>query len=460
MIEKLYSKIEQNKYSKFLKILIACGSFLFVCIFISIKAHAETVYDNTLPFYFASVNNFNTWLNQSIINSIDAYGLPIYDDDYVLICTDYQAYGIEGSYDIYRGWFYLSPINSFSDTTNYDDWYTHSLNYSLISSKPSYFFGVHYDIHGGFTPIVFNVSEASSPRVSLFGYAPTTVTRFDNSEVIFTAYVPCYFNKDFTDDYNNIVLYFDGSSNSGGVVTGSTVAPSFGAGAGTGGSDFLGTGADFGASISQATMPNAPTYNTYNFTTFNPPSFDDSSILDALKSIADILQYLGSYLTQNITGALNNITSNIQALGQYIGGLIEYVGRSIITNIQNGIQNLFENITSLFEPLLNSINEIIDSINQKLDYISQPFDASAIQDTFENTGLYSDFDSISQFTSTAFGVFDSTSEPSEFKIPLHLENIAILNISQVQYIDLGCINSVKNAIRSVMWCLTTFSLLF
>ena len=242
-----------------------------------------------------------------------------------------------------------------------------------------------------------------------------------------------------------------------GAPVGSVIAP-FGADAGQ--SDFLGSNADFGASVSQATMPTAPTYNTYNFTTFNPPSFDDSSVLDALQSIADILQYLASYLSQNITGAINNLGDNIQALGQYIADLLQYIARSIITNIQYGIQNLFENIQSLFEPLLNFITETIDSINQKLDYISQPYDANAVTTAFENTNVKNDIDSISQFCSTAFGVFDSVSEPNEFKIPLHLENIALLNISQVQYIDLGCINSVKTAIRAVMWCLTTFSLLY
>lgn len=355
------------KLNKALKIIIACGGFLFVCIFISINAHAETVYNNTLPFYFDSVDDFNSWINQSILNSIDNYGLPVYDDDYVLICTDYQAYGIEGSYNIYRGWFYLSPLESFSDTTNFDDWYTHSLNYTLISSKPSYFFGVHYDIFGGFTPIVFNVSEASSPRGALFGYSPTTVTRFDNSQVTFTPYVPVYFNKDFKDNYDNVVLYFDGSS--GTTITGSAVAPNFGAGAGNG-SDFLGANADFGASVSQATKPTAPTITNYTWNTYNAPTVDTSTLETLIQSLIDIVKYNTTYIVGGITGLIENLLTNIQNMFAYIGALIEYSLRVLVTNIQNAIQNLYENFKSLVEPIF----QLLDIVKEKVEYITEPFD--------------------------------------------------------------------------------------
>lgn len=415
-------------------VIALCFILLFCFIFvIPVKADSPEPkylpYDYTWNYYALSDGEINTMLNMA-----SSY-IDITSDNLII-------YWYEIGNDSWLYEFCVAIVDDvqYPNGKNYD-------NVNLTSESVTLYFSSSYI---GFTDF-HNINEHANQS-----YAPTSRNFFgSNSQLVQTSDLITYKGMPL---YGTVEL--NGKLIIGvpqGQVVGSVVAP-FGADASQ--SDFLGTGADFGASISQATMPTAPTYNTYNFTTFNPPSFDDSSVLDALQSIADILQYLASYLSQNITGAINNLGDNIQALGQYIGDLLQYIARSIITNIQYGIQNLFENLQSLFAPLLNSINEIIDSINQKLDYISQPYDANAVSMAFENTSVKNDIDSISQFCSTAFGLFDGISEPSDFKIPLHLENIAILNISQVQYIDLGCINSVKTAIRAIMWCLTTFSLLY
>lgn len=211
-----------------------------------------------------------------------------------------------------------------------------------------------------FTVIVHYSSGASGSstqhlyQASLMGTSQSVTT----SRGSYLPRYPFYYNGDPIMSANGkVVLIANGT---GSLATGSAVAPSFGAGAGVGGSDFLGSGADFGASISSSTLPSSPTYNTYNFTTYNPPSFDDSSVLDALSSIYDILIYTGEYLVTNIAGAIKTLGDNIVILGNYIGDLLKYLVRTIITNIQNGIQNLYENIVALFEPVLKAFQEIIN----------------------------------------------------------------------------------------------------
>ena len=337
------------------------GLFLLLTILVNpLIVHAES-YDNTLPYYFNSVDDFNSWLNQSIIDSIDSYGLPVYDPNYVLIPVDYEPYGYEGNYIIYRGWFYLTPISSFVDSSNNSDWYNHSLSYNL-SNETSYYFGVHYDIFGGFTPIVFNVSTASSPLGTLFGYSPRTITRMDNSEVTFTAYAPAYFNNDISDISGNIVLYFDGSSSDPTYVTGHAVPPDPT-------TSFLGNNADFGASISSSTFPNVPTISHYNPNTYNPPSVDNTNLESLVESLIDIIQYNLTYIVNSIQGFVTSIITTIQEYGKYVGSIIAYVGKVIITNIQYAIQNLYENLVSLFQPILNFISEVLTGIKTIVDEI-------------------------------------------------------------------------------------------
>lgn len=459
MIKKHFLNQKQNSNTGYNPSCFLLGSkpviafvvfFIFLHLF-SITAHAEDV-TNSLDFPFtlihsANLNNYFSDNSYAIENDVNT--APLFSDsDYVFIPIDLDYYGSWDDWDWYWITIVAVPIDTFNNPPS-EHLVSSPITANLVSGKDAYIFKLWIDVNGNYLSHVEDFYPVDVSEREFFGSHNTTTF----SNYTFTSGYPVSWYKDYYSLNNTLILEYSG----GGSVVGSLVAP-FGADATN--SDFLGANADFGASVSQATMPNSPTYNTYNFTTYNPPTFDDSSILDSLSSIYDILVYTAEYLATNIGNAIETLGDNIQIAIEYIGDLIEYVARSIITNIQYALQNIFDNLQSLFEPLLNFISSTVDSINQKLDYISQPFDTSVIQDTFENTGLHSDIDSISQFTSTAFGVFDSVSEPNDFKIPLHLENIALLNISQVQYIDLGCINSVKSLIRAVMWCLTTFSLLY
>lgn len=190
-------------------------------------------------------------------------------------------------------------------------------------------------------------------------------------------------------------------------------------------------------------IPNIPTM----------PTLDNSSLEKIAESIYNILVW-----------GFNAIKGTLQGLFEYIGDLLSYSFQKVIDNIKNAIQNLYDNFVSLFEPLLNGIAELLNSISQKLDYISQPLDDEAIQEAFNDTALMNDFDSISQTIDGAFTPFTSTEEPDNFKIPLHTEQIPLINstmlTSSVQYIDLGVINPAKPYIRGVMWALTTFGMLY
>ena len=182
-----------------------------------------------------------------------------------------------------------------------------------------------------------------------------------------------------------------------------------------------------------------------NYTWTSTPTPDFSTLEDTCESIYHFLQWLGS----NLMGASTNVVDNIKNVGDYIGQTIQYYGGLIVRAIQNGIETFYNNMVSLFEPISSAI-----------DYISQPLQVQEVVTAMQSTAIHTDIVSVVNLSNTAFGIFGTVSEPSEFKIPLDLTGITILHQTQPFYIDLGWINSAKSYIRAFMWCVVTFGLLY
>lgn len=199
-----------------------------------------------------------------------------------------------------------------------------------------------------------------------------------------------------------------------------------------------------------ASVPPSITINNYTWTTNNPPSFDSSSIEAAIESVGDIITYQANWLSNNLSGEFSNLGTNLKNLVDYIGKTIQYFGNLIIKNIQNGIQNLYDNMEALVKPILD-----------KIDYISEPVSGTVIYDNISGTSLVSNINTINSALTSFQTSFNNVSEPSTYKIPIHLENLPIdyFGIQQVQYIDLGWLGSTeKGLIRTFMWALITYSL--
>lgn len=351
MIDRICKKIEQNKYSKLLKILIGCGGFLFACVFISIKAHAEET--GTIPYNVSQMASYNEMLLSDMDIAIDLFlsHNNLSSDTPIIVFTNDGV--INGAY-----YEYILFSNPYCEQIVADD-----LDYTTntITFKGDKSWRILVDISNG----SIGATTSVGLTFNLLGNSTSVTTNYGS----YLPRYPFYYNGEPIESGNDKVVLI---ANAIGPVPieGHATAPTFGGGSGVNGSDFLGNGADFGASLSQATMPQAPTYNTFNFGTFNPPSFDDSSILDALDSIAQILIYTGNYIVSNILGAFSTLMGNIVKIGEYIVGVLEYIGRSIITNIQNAVQNLYENFVSLLQPLF----DLVSVIREKFEYITEPFD--------------------------------------------------------------------------------------
>ena len=211
-----------------------------------------------------------------------------------------------------------------------------------------------------------------------------------------------------------------------------------------------GTQPDYqGSNLSQFhNVPPTYTINNYTWTTPQTPPFDDTDVLSAIESLKDIVVYWFVYLTQNLSASFNNLISNIGGFIAFVGDTIGYWAELLRQNIVDGINTLIDNISSLFDP-----------IAQNIAYILEPVDFDSIKNEFQSTYIYTDISTINSSFTSFKAVFDNTSEPNSYVIPINLQNIPILH-SDVQYIDLGDFLPVRPLIRTFAWVITTFSIFF
>ena len=108
-----------------------------------------------------------------------------------------------------------------------------------------------------------------------------------------------------------------------------------------------------------SSVPQFRGWSNYTWSNYTPPTFDDSSVVNAIESVGDIIEYTGEYLVNNIGGAINNLGSNIKGFFEDLGNIFIYYGSLIIDNIQNAVTNIYDNFVVLLEPITSFFNNLI-----------------------------------------------------------------------------------------------------
>lgn len=386
-------------------------SFIIIILIMSFRVNAESpqVYDGSLPYKYEYIDDLNTWaryndLGDTLLSSIESYGLPINDDDYVLILTDFGFYADEqhGSttYHIYRAWFSLYPIEEF--TTSTSNIFQNQATYNVISSKTAYHFGVHFDVYGGFAPIVFNVNNNPTISATLFGHQSGSATIIPNSDpFVVTSNVPFYFSKSFF--YNSsLVLEYEPISpiNVGvAIIPPEALTPDYPTG-----------------TTPPTQVP--PVYTSTDYTWTTPPTFDGSTVENAIGS----LQNLVGWLANNLKEEFKNLTSNLKGFFEYIGKTIQYYGNAILETLNNFIQNFYDNMKSLFEPMFDTLQDIKDKIVEFADLFIHPFDKEEFEKQINSCQLITQYNELLDNCEVLQQIFDETSEPDSFILYIDFEN--------------------------------------
>lgn len=402
-------------------------SFLVIIFMMTFTAHAAS--DHPLPFqsnfvgayqsYFANNPVSLTTIEDYYANTISSnnyenYAIFIYEDT-VNSSTIYLRSFLLTSDNVD----YLVPYNEFNNTISIDDFDDFSKDYFVFNSTVRM---KKWQIKKS----DFSLSSGSSTLVQVSNFQ-----LFGNHSVNNYGLTYCY------PIYVHGSLSLDGklvlASNVNVVDVGVAILPG----------QFFEPQYPSGSS-GPSQVP--PTFTSSDYTWTTPPSFDGSTVENAIGSLTNLV----GWLSNNLKEEFKNLTDNLEGFFKYIGDTIQYYGNAIIETLNNGIQTFYNNMKSL-----------VETISNQIEYIKEPLDQDVIWDNISTTSLVTNINTISTSLNSFQAAFTGVSEPSSYTIPIHLENLPSnwFGNQTTQYIDLGVINgTVKDGLRLFVWAMVTYGL--
>lgn len=197
-------------------------------------------------------------------------------------------------------------------------------------------------------------------------------------------------------------------------------------------------------------VPTTPNINNYTWNTYNPPAFDNSSVLNALESLGDKIEYNYVYLKDGLHGEIYTLNGNIKAYFEYIGETIQYYGNLIIGNIQDAITNFYENMVSLIEPLLSDVQTFVN-------FFINPLDTGELTSQLNNSTFVSAVRTTKTQISTFNGMFSNISQPENVVFTIDLSGLWFNG--GVSYLDFSILTPVLPFIRLVLGCILLYDLI-
>lgn len=165
-----------------------------------------------------------------------------------------------------------------------------------------------------------------------------------------------------------------------------------------------------------AQVPPVYTPNDYQWTT--PPTFDGSTVTNAIGSIQNTL----GWIANNLKEEFKNITNNGKHFFEYIGKTIQYYGNAIIETLNNLMQNFYDNMKSLVEPIYTKIESLYNDFLEFADLFINPFDEEKFENQIDNCQLITQYNELLDNCEVLQQIFYETSEPDSFILYIDFEN--------------------------------------
>ena len=398
--------------------IIINGFCFFVC---SITGHCanDDLPDGTLPYNIHSYHNINTFTDETVLNTIlsdsDVIN-AIGDNNYILFPVDFGYTNNSSRFYVdYR--IYVSPelMYNYDSNSNYLEngvWLTgYQLLYTYrINSDGSFYSGQYRGI------------QSSISSYKSLGSVNTGTCSF-NGKTITVGY-PLALRSDIYAS-NNFLVFTNASS--GDLIGEFSDLPNI--------DELLNNISNNWeppSTITGHALPSSPTENPNN---------------NDFQNRLQMFQYLGDIITQNFGNLGYNLSNWFNGLQQKLTDGFN----SVSQNIWNGFKTLLDNIKDFFGSKL-------DFIIDKFNYITEDLAPEEVQTFFESTSAYTDISSIQTSASTFVTSFTGVSEPNDYVLTLHTENIELLGQTEPFYLHLNILNPVKTYIRGFLWVVVSYGI--
>lgn len=400
-MEKKTRKIEINN----LIMPLFWAFILVLCVFIlSSTAKAETSINVPLPYVVPDYVGLNNVCSLETIEAIySGYFVPNVQPYYpntdftkaILYYQDAPNVNNEGYVSVVV---LPSPVitTSMPNDTTYENW---DLATGVINVQPTgriFTMNLRLD-----RPInsMYGGSSQGDGTVNLFGQHATISNSYGNTTILYPFLMLGIDN--LYDASGNYVIM----TNEQQALPPSAVAP-----------DFSFFQPQFPPMVTGPTIvPSFHSWTPYQWGTFTPPTFDDSSVINAIKSIGEMLGYGVVYVVSNIVNALNNIGNNLHTFFEDIIQTLQYYLGLIISNIQNAVQNIYENFKALIEPLTNKVIEFAD-------LFIHPFDSEEFEEQIEDSSFFTNYHAIVDNCEVLTEIIEYAEERDHFSLYISFEN--------------------------------------
>ena len=387
---------KDDKSLKFYMVILWVFAFLVIIKMLTLTAKAETIYN--LPFHASYINDYNTFFsnhnNAWLDRILTHYGVENLDN-----CAIFIYESSENSSSVYVKTCLITAqdvnnfvaYNEFGNTITLDNFSDYRKDYFVLpNSHTTYTWRYRKDNTDFY---LYSSTANTNTNLSFFG----------NHTINNYGFTYCY------------PIYIKGTLSLGNTVVTTDILNAISIGSATAPPPFI-VPDYFQGGSAPATVP--PTYTTTSYTWSTEPTFDNSSVTNAIGSIGDYLAWLG----ENLKNQFDNLISNIGGFAQYIGETIQYYGNAIIETLNNGIQNFYDNMVSLFEPLVNGFNEFKEDFVEFADLFIHPFDEEEFQEQIENCQLISQYNELMDNADDIRAILTNAEERDYFVLYIDFEN--------------------------------------
>lgn len=204
----------------------------------------------------------------------------------------------------------------------------------------------------------------------------------------------------------------------------------------------------------------------------NPPSFDNSSVENAISSLNDTVHWLGSNLKNTIQGGLSYVGDTVRWGLQKVLDRITDTAQSLLSGIQTKINEVITSIGNKLEDIkdffsnngiVGQIKGFLSDVKDGVTYLTQPLDSNIVNLAFHNTNFYTLADDYVDFFDDFHDAFD-IAEPDTFTLTIYVNNVRTLynfgvHDPVVIHLDQNFI-PIRQALRTFLWILVSFGAVF
>lgn len=372
---KIMEKMKNDNFYRIIYFLIGMLGFAWL-LFYRMNVSAADAQDY-FPMYQNKNGHFSEELKQNISSRFDS------ENNYILVY--YYNFNPNSGYGRYYYYYLIFPKTA--SGMWYGEKYTNLEQWSLYSVGQTNF------LQGGFycdrrTPNTIEGVTSSNNVAQWFQGMPSSNY---NSSIDFVSNFQIY--TDNTSVKQIVLLYDDGVS----IPDGDTARE-------------------------DTPKPNA---NDYFPDWTNAPSFDGSSVENALSSVYDGILWLGGNIKDSITGLggyiVDSVMWGLQRIINTIRDKIDEI-KTALSNVVTSINGVLTSIGNSLASFKQSFENLKTTLEDVADLFIHPFDEEEFEEQMEDCELINQYNELIENCETIQQIFDYAEERDHFSLYIDFEN--------------------------------------